>query len=129
VRLLEPYRVVRWVGGRVAEQRRAYGLTQELLAEKLDVSIKYLQRVEAGEENLTIASVVNIANALATEPSYCVASATDVGSSPPRQTAQEALIAMKVHYAPKSELRTATLSGGKPPVMSECSIFASATAW
>jgi transcriptional regulator with XRE-family HTH domain len=38
----------------VAERRRAYGLTQEQLAEKLDVSLKYLQRVEAGEENLTL---------------------------------------------------------------------------
>jgi transcriptional regulator with XRE-family HTH domain len=70
VRPVEPYRVVRWVGGRVAERRRAYGLTQEQLAEKLEVSIKYLQRVEAGKENLTIASVVKLANALDTEPSY-----------------------------------------------------------
>lgn len=71
---------MRWVGGRVAERRRAYGLTQEQLAEKLDVSIKYLQRVEAGDENLTIASVVNIANALAIEPNYLL--------RPPRTTAR-----------------------------------------
>jgi transcriptional regulator with XRE-family HTH domain len=54
----------------VAERRHSYGLTQEQLAEKLDVSLKYLQRVEAGDENLTIASVVKLANALAVEPNY-----------------------------------------------------------
>jgi transcriptional regulator with XRE-family HTH domain len=64
----------------VAERRRAYGLTQEQLAEGLDVSLKYLQRVEAGEENLTIASVVKLANALAVEPNYLL--------RPPRSTAR-----------------------------------------
>jgi transcriptional regulator with XRE-family HTH domain len=72
VRPLDPYRVIRWVGGRVAEQRRAYGITQEELAERLDVSVKYLQRVEAGEENLTIESVVNVANALEVAPASLI---------------------------------------------------------
>jgi transcriptional regulator with XRE-family HTH domain len=67
---LDPHRVVQWVGTRVAERRRAYGLTQEQLAERLEVSIKYLQRLEAGEENLTIRSVVGLANALDVQPSY-----------------------------------------------------------
>jgi len=72
VRPLDPYRVVRWVGGRVAERRRSIGLTQEELAERLDVSIKYLQRLEAGAENLTVRSVVGIANALDVSPSYLI---------------------------------------------------------
>ncbi|HJU23873.1 MAG TPA: helix-turn-helix transcriptional regulator [Casimicrobiaceae bacterium] len=54
----------------MAERRRAYGMTQEQLAEQLDVSIKYLQRLEAGDENLTIHSVVGIANVLDVHPSY-----------------------------------------------------------
>ena len=70
MRRIEPYRVTRWVGGRIAERRRAFGLTQEQLAERLDVSVKYLQRVEAGTENLTIHSVVGLANALDVAPSY-----------------------------------------------------------
>ncbi|HEY4059689.1 MAG TPA: helix-turn-helix transcriptional regulator [Kofleriaceae bacterium] len=68
MRPLDPYRVVRWVGGRVAERRRTLGWTQEELAERLDVSIKYLQRLEAGQENLTIRSVVGLANALELPP-------------------------------------------------------------
>ena len=62
----------------MAERRRAYGLTQEELAERLDVSTKYLQRLEAGDENLTIRSVVGIANALDVQPSYFL--------QPPRNT-------------------------------------------
>ncbi len=80
---LDPYRVVRWVGGRVAERRRAYGLTQEQLAERLDVSIKYLQRLEAGDENLTIRSVVGIANALDVHPSYLLRSPRTVARRAP----------------------------------------------
>jgi transcriptional regulator with XRE-family HTH domain len=53
----------------VAERRRNAGLTQEQLAERLDVSIKYLQRLEAGDENLTIRSLVRISNVLDVAPS------------------------------------------------------------
>ena len=70
MRPLDPHRVTRWVGGRVATRRRAFGLTQEELAERLDVSLKYLQRIEAGHENLTIHSMVTLANALDVAPSY-----------------------------------------------------------
>lgn len=82
MRPLDPYRVVRWVGGRVAERRRDIGLTQEELAERLDVSIKYLQRVEAGQENLTIESVVTVANALEVAPGYLI---QQPRSAPPRK--------------------------------------------
>jgi transcriptional regulator with XRE-family HTH domain len=58
------------VGLRVAERRQAVGWTQEVLAERLGVSVKYLQRIEAGTENLTIRSVVNLANELDLSPNY-----------------------------------------------------------
>lgn len=70
MRRLDPAEVSRWVGGRVAERRRADGLTQETLAEQLEVSVKYLQRVEAGTQNLTIQSIVGLANVLGVEPNY-----------------------------------------------------------
>ncbi|MSP60274.1 MAG: XRE family transcriptional regulator [Myxococcales bacterium] len=60
----DPERVVGRVGRRVAELRVARDLTQEQLAEKLGVSLKYLQRIEAGRENLTIESMVRLANVL-----------------------------------------------------------------
>lgn len=63
MRPADPDRVVLDVGRRIAEARAARQLTQEELAEELGVSIKYLQRVERGQ-NLSIRSLVQLANAL-----------------------------------------------------------------
>lgn len=61
----DPRRVLGDVGRRVAELRVARGMTQEELAERvLECSTKYLQRLEAGRENLTIESLVALANRL-----------------------------------------------------------------
>lgn len=54
-------RVMRNVGRRVAELRAEHGLTQQELAEAGGFSAKYLQRIEAGEANLTIRSLVRLA--------------------------------------------------------------------
>ena len=72
MRPLDPDRVVRWVGSHVAERRRSIGFTQEELAERLGVSIKYLQRLEAGDENLTLRSLVSLANGLDIAPSALI---------------------------------------------------------
>jgi len=63
MRPADPDRVVRHVGRRFAELRQAADLTQEELAEKSKVSLKYLQRIERGE-NLTVRSLVKFTNAL-----------------------------------------------------------------
>jgi transcriptional regulator with XRE-family HTH domain len=64
VESLDPTRTVEKLGRRIAELRAKSDLTQDQFAEKLSVSVKYLQRVEAGEENLTVHSLVRFANAL-----------------------------------------------------------------
>ena len=61
---LDPEDVVRSVGRRVAVARRAGGWTQEQVAERAGFSIKYLQRIEGGRENLTIKSLVDLAAVL-----------------------------------------------------------------
>jgi ribosome-binding protein aMBF1 (putative translation factor) len=68
MRPVQHTRVARDVGRRIAELRQAQELTQEQLAEKARVSIKYLQRVEAGRENLTLRSLVGLANLLRVAP-------------------------------------------------------------
>ncbi len=55
------YPLVRQVGRRIAEIRRARDLTQERVATALDVTTKYYQRVERGDENLTLESLARIA--------------------------------------------------------------------
>ncbi len=62
--LLEPDDVQRSVGRRVAELRADAGLTQEQLAERIKTGCKYVQSIEAGRENLSIQSLVKLANAL-----------------------------------------------------------------
>ena len=51
----------RSVGRRIAELRSASALTQEGLAARLKVSLRYVQRMEAGEENLSLVSLDRIA--------------------------------------------------------------------
>lgn len=65
VRTVEtPKAVARNVGRRVAELRGERGLTQEEFSAEVGVSLRYLQQVEAGRENLTIESLVKLARHL-----------------------------------------------------------------
>ena len=52
-----PERLLKDVGRRIAEVRTARRLTQEELAERLDVGVRYIQAVEAGRQNMTLKSV------------------------------------------------------------------------
>lgn len=53
-------RLRRDVGRRIAELRAEHDLTQEQLAERLHVSVRYLQNIEAGRENLTLETLAKI---------------------------------------------------------------------
>jgi transcriptional regulator with XRE-family HTH domain len=52
------------IGSKVAALRKRRGLTQEQLAEHLDVSPGYLRRIERGSENLTLRSLGKLAASL-----------------------------------------------------------------
>jgi len=56
--------VLRDVGRRIAELRRQRGLTQDQFADAAQLSWKYVQQIEAGRENLTLRSLVRLANLL-----------------------------------------------------------------
>jgi transcriptional regulator with XRE-family HTH domain len=58
---------VRDVGRRIAELRQDAGLTQQEFAERLEMSGQYLRRVEAGEVNLSVRSLVKFAQAIRVE--------------------------------------------------------------
>lgn len=59
-----PAEIVRDVGRRIAEIRAGRDLTQEEAAERLGLSVKGYQFIERGIQNLTIKTLVRIANAL-----------------------------------------------------------------
>ena len=62
--LNDPTKLRRRVGARIAELRVARGWTQEMLAEQIEVSPRYLQAMEGGQENLTLESLAKIGNVL-----------------------------------------------------------------
>ncbi len=66
---LDPLEIVRAVGLRIGEAREHHGLTQAELAERLGIALRNLQRIERGEQNLTIQTIVKVANALGVPPS------------------------------------------------------------
>ncbi len=59
---------LRRLGDRIREQRRSHGLTQEALAESLDLSVAYVSLIERGGRNPPYTTVVAIARALGVSP-------------------------------------------------------------
>jgi transcriptional regulator with XRE-family HTH domain len=55
---------LRRLGERIREQRRHRGLTQENLAESIDLSVAYVSLIERGGRNPPYTTVVAIARAL-----------------------------------------------------------------
>jgi XRE family transcriptional regulator, regulator of sulfur utilization len=52
------------VGARIAEVRRDRGWTQQEAADRLRIEVQSMQRIERGGSNLTIRTLVKIANCL-----------------------------------------------------------------
>lgn len=61
-------RLQQHVGRRIAELRSVAGMTQEQLAERLEVSTRYMQSMEGGAENLTLETIAKLAAALRARP-------------------------------------------------------------
>ena len=64
VRGVDPDAALFDLGRRINELRGAAGLTQEALAERMATDAKDLQRIEAGEVNVTFRTLVRLADAL-----------------------------------------------------------------
>jgi transcriptional regulator with XRE-family HTH domain len=63
---------LRRLGERVREQRRSHGLTQEALAEALDLSVAYVSLIERGGRNPPYTTVIAIARVLGVPASRIV---------------------------------------------------------
>jgi transcriptional regulator with XRE-family HTH domain len=61
------------VAQRIAARRRERGLSQEGLAALLDIAVKNVQRIESGKQNLTLATLERIAEALEIAPERLLA--------------------------------------------------------
>lgn len=60
----DPEEVIRQIGRKIAEFRKARGLTQRRLAEELGVAVTWISHLETKGSNLEVKTVVKIANAL-----------------------------------------------------------------
>jgi len=52
------------IGKRIKGSRKRLGITQEKLAEKLDLSCQHLSGIENGKTHFSFGTIINIANAL-----------------------------------------------------------------
>lgn len=86
----DPAQVRRDVGRRIAEIRLGLGLTQEQAAERLRVSAKGYQALELGVQNLTINTLVRVANALGVRVSelFAAPASREVKRGRPRRKAE-----------------------------------------
>ena len=50
------------IGRRISEIRRAHGMTQEALAEKLDVTPKHISHTECGTSSLSLKNLMEFCN-------------------------------------------------------------------
>ena len=57
----------RAVGRRISELRTALDLTQRDLGERCEIDIKYMQDIEGGRQNLTLRTLLKVAEALGVE--------------------------------------------------------------
>jgi transcriptional regulator with XRE-family HTH domain len=63
---------LRRLGDRIREQRRSKGMTQENLAQSLDLSVAYVSLIERGGRNPPYTTVLAIARALGITPQRIV---------------------------------------------------------
>ena len=67
------------LGHRVRTLRRMKDLTQEELAEKLDISASFLGHIERGTRKASLDTVVKLSNALKVSPNFLLQDSLDDG--------------------------------------------------
>lgn len=66
------------LGQRIREERLKLNLTQEQLAESVDISISYMGQIERGERSLTLDTLIRLVNRLSITVDYLLQDYTDV---------------------------------------------------
>ena len=61
------------LGSRVRHHRREHGWSQEQFAEQAGVHRTYIGAIERGQQNVTVVTLVAIADALSVDPSELIA--------------------------------------------------------
>lgn len=91
--------LTRSVPGRLRKRRRALGLTQAALAERADVSVELVSRIERGLCLPSLATLVRFCDALSTTPNVILGY-----DEPPQEREADRLLA-KLKALPKTRRR------------------------
>ena len=81
-----PPPVARYVGAHVQRLRAERGFTQEALAERLSVDVRYLRRVERGDVNIGVDTLAKLAVVLNVPASSLVTAVEQPNRAPGRPT-------------------------------------------
>ena len=95
--------ITRRIGQKIRAERKKAGLTQEELAERADVHYTFIGAAERGETNLTIKTLIRVAEALETPIEFFLKSAES--ESKPRITEKDAELAQLVKLLRKHDAR------------------------
>ncbi|MEK5141437.1 MULTISPECIES: helix-turn-helix domain-containing protein [Paenibacillus] len=66
------------LGTRIRQERQRLNLTQERLAERVDLSHAYIGQIERGERSLSLETLVKLANELGATVDYLLSEAVEV---------------------------------------------------
>lgn len=66
------------LGTRIRQERQRLNLTQEKLAERVDLSHAYIGQIERGERSLSLETLVKLANELGSTVDYLLSEAVEV---------------------------------------------------
>jgi len=80
------------LGKRIQSIREKQGLTQEQLEEKTGVNTKYISSIERGQKNVTVKTLMKIANGLNVEPFELFLLSEEVGSERAARKAIETIL-------------------------------------
>lgn len=69
------------IGSKIATLRKQHGLTQEQLAEKLDISIKHCSSVERGLSCLSLEKLIEVSNLFDVSLDYLLKETYSTGNS------------------------------------------------
>jgi len=60
------------LGKKIYEARKKKGLTQEKLAEEMDINVSYISKIERGEKGISLETFVDFTRILEVDPAYLI---------------------------------------------------------
>ncbi|MGW4201263.1 helix-turn-helix domain-containing protein [Streptomyces sp. NPDC004726] len=108
------------MGDRLAELRLRRGMTQEYLAERANLSVDVVRKLEQGRRKTARLSSINaLARALDTEPSYLVGQPSTFEASEPAEDGLPSVLALRQAVSPVADLLGGDTDPEDPPGIEE----------